>query len=72
LNLSVAHHIIFAECDWANWAMEQAKERCSDKLQKHQVFIEYLVFAGSLDEYMLNKIKSKDSIVDKSIDLIYK
>jgi hypothetical protein len=41
-------------------------------LQKHQVFIEYLVFAGSLDEYMLNKIKSKDSIVDKSIDLIYK
>lgn len=71
LNLSVSCHIIFVEIDWANWAMEQAKERCSDKLQTKQIIIEYLAFDKSLDYYMLNKVDLKNTVVDKGLDLIY-
>lgn len=71
LNLSVSNHIVFVECDWSNGLMDQAKERCSNKEQRREVLIEYLVFDRSLDYYLLNKIEYKNAVVDRGIDLIY-
>lgn len=71
LNLSVSHHIVFVECDWSNGMMAQAEERCSDKTQKSDVLVEYLVFEDSLDHYILNKVDAKNKVVDKGIDMVY-
>lgn len=71
LNLSKAAHIVFAEFDWSNGLVDQASQRCSDKEQKKQVLIEYIVFENSLDLYMLNKIRNKDAVCDKNLDVVY-
>lgn len=71
LNLSVASHIVFVECEWSKGLMEQAEERCSDKLQKRQVFIEYLVYENSLDYKILSKNALKEMNSDKALDIIY-
>jgi len=69
LNLSVSHHIVFVECDWSAGLMDQAAERCSDDLQKHQVLIDYLVYDESLDYYILNKVDFKTGVADSAINI---
>lgn len=71
LNLSVSNHIIFIEQDWSNGLMEQAEERCSDKNQRKQVFIEYLAYPKTQDYQKLQKICNKDARCDRALDLIY-
>jgi len=71
IDLSVSNHIVFAECDWRSDLMAQAEERCSNKNQKNQVIIEYLVLDKSLDWRILNNLEGKYTRNDSALDLIY-
>ena len=64
LTLTASHTVIFAELDWGFGTMQQAMDRAYRIGQTKAVNVYYAVIQDSLDEYLLNMVKHKESIAD--------
>jgi len=69
LNLTAANILVFLEFDWSPGMMEQVEDRCHRISQTNKVLIQYIVFNGSIDSYMLNMILDKKKVIDKTLNL---
>lgn len=65
---TVCSDVIFAELDWVPGTVDQAKARCHRMGQQNATHIHYLVVGDSLEESMLNVLRSKR----KNIEIVMK
>jgi SWI/SNF-related matrix-associated actin-dependent regulator 1 of chromatin subfamily A len=68
LTLTASSHIIFAEQDWTPAVMSQCEDRCHRIGQQESLFIQHLVFDGSLDATMLQRQSEKQDVIDLALD----
>lgn len=69
ITLTAASRVVMAELDWTPGMMEQAEDRCHRIGAKAEnVFIQYLVFAGSLDSVMAKTIVDKQENIERAVD----
>jgi len=68
LTLTAASTVVFVEADWVPASLTQAEDRCHRIGQKDYVVVQYLVFDGSLDQIMLEKIIDKMDVADRALD----
>jgi hypothetical protein len=59
LTLTAASHVIFAELDWRPAMITQAEDRAHRIGQRESVLVQHIVFDGSLDATMAQKIVEK-------------
>lgn len=67
IDLSNARKIIFVESSWTKRDNEQAIFRALGMRQEHEVFVDHLTLANTLDEYVLNSVKTTMQITNKLI-----
>jgi SWI/SNF-related matrix-associated actin-dependent regulator 1 of chromatin subfamily A len=68
LTLTAAAHVIFAELDWRPAMITQAEDRAHRIGQRESVLVQHIVFDGSLDATMAQKIVEKQAIIDAALD----
>ncbi len=68
LTLTAAHHVVMAELDWVPGNVTQAEDRCHRIGQLDTVFVQHLVFDGSLDERMAAVLVAKQNVADSALD----
>jgi SWI/SNF-related matrix-associated actin-dependent regulator 1 of chromatin subfamily A len=68
LNLYEASTVIFIEIDWNPAKLTQAEDRLCRHGQKKMVHVIHLVLAGTLDVNMVQRIMSKQNVVDKALN----
>lgn len=61
INLTAAHHVLFAEQDWVPGNNAQAAMRCHRIGQKYPVSVRFVGLAGSIDERITRALKNKTS-----------
>lgn len=59
INLTAAHHVLFAEYDWVPANNAQAAMRCHRIGQTQPVFVRFAVAAGVIDEVVLKVVRRK-------------
>lgn len=59
INLTAAHHVLFAEYDWVPATNAQAAMRCHRIGQTQPVFVRFAVAAGAIDEIVLKVVRRK-------------
>ncbi len=59
INLTAAHHVLFAEYDWVPANNAQAMMRCHRIGQTQPVFVRFAVAAGVIDETVLKVVRRK-------------
>lgn len=69
IDLSASSFVVFAEIDWVPGNMFQAEDRVVNIHKKDVIFINYMVFDGSLDERMVKTLIDKQAIADKALDI---
>ena len=69
LTLTAADHAIFAELDWVPSNITQAEDRIHRIGQESSVMIQHVVFDGSLDAMMAEKVVEKQEIADRALDI---
>lgn len=69
IDLSAASTIVFAEMDWVPGNMAQAEDRVINIHKKDTVFINFMVFDGSLDEKMVKTLMDKQKIADTALNI---
>jgi len=69
LDFCAAHFILGVEIDWTPGVLDQGSDRCSGFNQALQVYVQFLIYMGSLDEHMLKvnieKKKSTTRIIER-------
>jgi len=68
LNLYEASTVIFIEIDWNPAKLTQAEDRLCRFGQKKMVHVIHLVLAGTLDVNMVQRVMSKQVVVDKALN----
>jgi len=68
ITLTAANFVVFVEFDWRPGILTQCEDRCHRVGQKDSVFIQHLVFDGSIDINMLKTIIKKQEVIDKTLD----
>jgi len=68
LNLTSAHHVVFAELDWVSANLAQFEDRTHRIGQENHVMVQHLVFDGSLDSKFIEKVIEKQAIADEALD----
>jgi SWI/SNF-related matrix-associated actin-dependent regulator 1 of chromatin subfamily A len=68
LTLTAASTVLFAEFDWVPGNNFQAEDRCHRIGQKDCVNVQYIVFAGSLDERIASTDICKQEVIDAALD----
>lgn len=68
LTLTAASHVILAELPWRPADVQQAEDRCHRIGQMDSVFVQHLVFDGSLDADMASLIVGKQAVIDEALD----
>jgi SNF2 family DNA or RNA helicase len=68
ITLTAASHVVIVESDWVPANMTQAEDRCHRIGQHDMVQVHLLTVPGSLDEYILEKVVSKQAIADQALD----
>jgi SWI/SNF-related matrix-associated actin-dependent regulator 1 of chromatin subfamily A len=68
LTLTAASHVIFAELDWRPAMITQAEDRAHRIGQRESVLVQHIVFDGSLDATMAQRIVEKQAIIDAALD----
>jgi len=68
ITLTEASTAIFVEFSWVSGELAQAEDRLHRIGQTNPVLIKYLVIAGSLDNYMLEKVMAKQSVIDAILE----
>lgn len=66
--LTASWHVIFAEEDWVPGNISQAEDRAHRISQLNSVLIQHVVFDGSLDITMAQRVISKQSVIKKALD----
>ena len=69
ITLTAASHVIFAELDPTPGNMSQAESRPHRIGQKNAVFVEHLVWDGTLDARMCRLLIAKQAVSDKVLDI---
>jgi len=69
LDFCAAKIIFGIELDWTPGILDQGGDRCSGFNQDQQVYIQYLVYMGSLDEHQLRVNIEKKNVTRKVIEL---
>ena len=70
LTLTASDTVIFAEESWNPSDISQAEDRAHRIGQQNTVFVYHLVVEGSIDSYIMNKIISKQEVIDQSINTV--
>lgn len=65
LTLTAASDALFVEMDWCAANNTQAEDRCHRIGQKNNVNIWYLISKGTIEEYILNVVEKKRSLLEK-------
>lgn len=68
ITLTAASHVIFVESSWVPGEIEQAVDRCHRIGQTKSVLAQFLVVRDSIDEHMLNRIVTKEKVIDKIVN----
>jgi len=68
LTLTASSTVLFVEFDWVPGNNFQAEDRCHRIGQKDCVNVQYLVFAGSLDERIAATDICKQEVIDAALD----
>ena len=68
LTLTAGSTVIFAEFDWVPGNNFQAEDRCHRIGQRDCVNVQYIVFAGSLDERIASTDICKQEVIDAALD----
>lgn len=68
ITLTASSHVIFAELDWVPGIMSQAEDRCHRIGQQNSVLVQHLVLENSLDDYMAQRLVSKQKVIEASTD----
>lgn len=63
--LTAAQRVVIVEPSWESGANEQAEDRAHRIGQKGNVFCQYLVLRGTLDEYVLTRVFEKQEDIDR-------
>ncbi|MHB1865609.1 MAG: DEAD/DEAH box helicase [Candidatus Saccharimonadales bacterium] len=66
--LTASSHVIFCELDWRPGIISQAEDRANRIGQKNMVLVQHLVFEGSIDAVMAQKIISKQEVISTALD----
>lgn len=69
LTLTAASTVVFAEEDWTPGAISQAEDRCHRIGQRDNVLIHHLVFKGSIDGFMIEKIVAKQAVIESCVNV---
>ena len=69
LTLTAASTVLFVEFDWVPGNNFQAEDRCHRIGQKDCVNVQYIVFAGSLDERIASTDICKQEVINAALDL---
>jgi SNF2 family DNA or RNA helicase len=69
ITLTASSHVVFAELDWRPAIVTQAEDRAHRIGQRDSVLVQHLVFDGSLDATMVQKIIEKQAIIDAALDV---
>ena len=70
INLTAAHHVLFAEYDWVPANNAQAAMRCHRIGQTQPVFVRFAVAAGVIDEVVLKVVRRKTKELASIFDAI--
>lgn len=65
ITLTASSYVIFVEPSWVPGENEQAMDRCHRIGQKKSVLVDFLVFEGTLDEYMLRIVSEKSKVINQ-------
>jgi SWI/SNF-related matrix-associated actin-dependent regulator 1 of chromatin subfamily A len=68
INLTAAHHVLFAEYDWVPANNAQAAMRCHRIGQTQPVFVRFAVAAGVIDEVVLKVVRRKSKELAQIFD----
>ena len=68
INLTAAHHVLFAEYDWVPANNAQAAMRCHRIGQTQPVFVRFAVAAGAIDEVVLKVVRRKSKELAQIFD----
>lgn len=68
ITLTAAAHVVFAELDWVPANLSQAEDRCHRIGQVDSVLVQHLVFQGSLDATMAQRVVEKQEVIDRALD----
>ena len=68
INLTAAHHVLFAEYDWVPANNAQAAMRCHRIGQTSPVFVRFAVAAGVIDEVVLKVVRRKSKELAQIFD----
>ena len=70
LTLTASDTVIFAEESWNPSDISQAEDRAHRIGQQNTVFVYHLVVEGSIDSYIMNKIISKQDVIEAAINTV--
>ena len=68
LTLTAASTVIMVEATWVPALNSQAEDRAHRYGQQHTVHVQYLVFDGSIDQLILEKVLQKMEVVKEALD----
>lgn len=71
LTLTAATHVIFIDTEWSYAYVEQAYSRAHRIGQKNAVTVYYLLCEGTIDEHVLETVKTKQDMAKLLIDTSY-
>ena len=66
LTLTASSDVLFAETDWCSATNEQCEDRCHRIGQNNNVNIWYLIAKNTIEEHVLNVVKEKKDLIEKS------
>lgn len=68
ITLTAASTVVFVETSWVPGEIAQAEDRCHRIGQKDSVLVQFLVFAGTLEEHQLRTVVDKKLTIEKIVD----
>jgi SWI/SNF-related matrix-associated actin-dependent regulator 1 of chromatin subfamily A len=68
ITLTESSHVVFGELDWVPGTLSQAEDRCHRIGQRNSVFVQHLVFDGSLDAKMAKVVVAKQEVITAALD----
>jgi SWI/SNF-related matrix-associated actin-dependent regulator 1 of chromatin subfamily A len=68
ITLTAASTVVFVETSWVPGEIAQAEDRCHRIGQKDSVLVQFLVFAGTLEEHQLRAVVDKKITIEKIVD----
>jgi len=71
LTLTASSTVVFGELDWVPGNVTQAEDRCHRIGQVNTVLVKHLVLDESLDANMVEKIVSKQNVIDSALDKVH-